>query len=234
MTAKSPKITRVALLDDHAVVREGYAAALQRDESIIVAGLFESSAALSAALRAGLALDVLVMDYALGARDVDGINLIAALRSRYPDLALLVASAHDNAATVSLVLQAGALGFISKREPVSSLLMAVRAVAMGQRYLSDISTARMAGLAEASDASHADTPADDNDDRALALLMARLSRREQEVMRCFLDGMLVGEVAAKFSRSVKTISNQKQTAFKKLGIRSIAELASLRDGSGAW
>jgi DNA-binding NarL/FixJ family response regulator len=41
-------------------------------------------------------------------------------------------------------------------------------------------------------------------------------------------------VAAKFSRSVKTISNQKQTAFKKLGIRSIAELAALRDGSGAW
>jgi len=234
MTAQSPKTIRVALLDDHAVVREGYAAVLQRDEAIIVAGLFESSAALTAALRTGLSLDVLVMDYALGARDVDGINLIAALRSRYPDVALLVASAHDNAAIVSLVLQAGALGFISKREPLSSLLMAVRAVAEGRRYLSDISTARMAGLAEASEATPADRSADHDEDRALALLMGRLSRREQEVVRCFLDGMLVGEVAAKFSRSVKTISNQKQTAFKKLGIRSIAELAALRDGSGAW
>jgi two-component system, NarL family, captular synthesis response regulator RcsB len=53
---------------------------------------------------------------------------------------------------------------------------------------------------------------------------ARLSPREREVLRCVLDGMAVTAIARKFSRSVNTISTQKQAAYRKLGIRSDAEL----------
>ncbi len=62
-----------------------------------------------------------------------------------------------------------------------------------------------------------------------SLIMGALSKREQEVMRCILEGMGVAEVAVKFSRSTKTISNQKQSAFRKLGVRSLVELSALRD-----
>ena len=56
-----------------------------------------------------------------------------------------------------------------------------------------------------------------------------LSPREWEVIRCFLDGMSVSQIAAKFNRSLKTISTQKSTAYKKLGIQSDAELFKMRD-----
>ncbi len=56
-----------------------------------------------------------------------------------------------------------------------------------------------------------------------------LSPREQEVLRCVMDGMTITGIAAKFSRSVKTVSNQKQSAFRKLGIATTAELMMMRD-----
>ena len=52
------------------------------------------------------------------------------------------------------------------------------------------------------------------------LQLALLSAREQEVIRCYLDGMTITEIAEKFNRSIKTISTQKATAFRKLGITS--------------
>ena len=55
-----------------------------------------------------------------------------------------------------------------------------------------------------------------------------LSFREREVLRCCLDGMSVTQIALKFERSVKTISTQKQAAFKKLGLRSDNELFKIR------
>jgi len=51
-----------------------------------------------------------------------------------------------------------------------------------------------------------------------------LSPKENEVLRCFLDGLRITQIASKFSRSIKTISGQKQAAFRKLGIRTDAEL----------
>ncbi|MEV8761136.1 helix-turn-helix transcriptional regulator, partial [Klebsiella pneumoniae] len=54
--------------------------------------------------------------------------------------------------------------------------------------------------------------------------MPSLSPREREVLRCCLDGMSVTDIAEKFARSVKTISGQKQSAFRKLGVRSDNEL----------
>jgi DNA-binding NarL/FixJ family response regulator len=59
-----------------------------------------------------------------------------------------------------------------------------------------------------------------------------LSRRERDVIRCYLQGMTVTEIAAKFNRSVKTISTQKVTAFRKLGVSSYAELFRLQEARG--
>lgn len=56
----------------------------------------------------------------------------------------------------------------------------------------------------------------------------RLSPREHDVLRCYLAGMSVSDIASKFSRSRKTISTQEQSAFRKLGIRSDAELFASR------
>jgi DNA-binding NarL/FixJ family response regulator len=66
-----------------------------------------------------------------------------------------------------------------------------------------------------------------------ALQAASLSAREQEVIRCYLAGMTVSEIAEKFNRSIKTISTQKTAAFRKLGVTSNNGLFKLKDTLGS-
>lgn len=217
----------VALLDDHAVVRMGYTREITSDARMELAGSFERSVDLLSALRAGDRIDVLLLDYALADTDSDGVQLISILRLRYPSVRILVASAHDNPATVLLLLRAGAHGFLSKAQSMRELLPAVREVAAGRRYLSAhiielLPHIPPPGKTRAGGADSAGQPTDDSP-------FEMLSKREQEVMRCILDGLSVADIAVKFSRSAKTISNQKQAAFRKLGIRTLVEVATYRD-----
>ena len=69
----------------------------------------------------------------------------------------------------------------------------------------------------------------DLDSTNMLALSPDLSKREQEVLRCCLDGMSVTQIAVKFSRSIKTISSQKQKAYKKLGIDNDYELFKIRE-----
>ena len=230
MTRELP--IRTALLDDHAVVRMGYELVFSQDGRFDIVGAYSKSGELFAALRMGLTVDVLLLDYALADADVDGAQLITTLRRQYPELRILVASAHDNPATASLALRAGAHGFLGKAQPLTDLAAAIARVAQGRRYVSDELSSRLpplSSLRAARDRIAAQEKATGQPVPAEALLIGALSKREQEVMRCVLDGMAVSEVAAKFSRSTKTISNQKQSAFRKLGVRSLVELSALRD-----
>ena len=216
----------VALLDDHAVVRLGMLHNISDDTRLMLVGDFGNSADLLSALRKGERVDVLLLDYALAATDSDGAQLILQLRKQYPAMRILVASAYDSPATVALVLRAGAHGFWGKGEAIAELPLAILKVASGKRYLSDARTADIPHVPlSAADAGTAEPEGVATPYNALGML----SKREQEVLRCILDGMVVTEIASKYSRTVKTISNQKQAAFRKLGIRSIAELVQFRD-----
>lgn len=214
---------RVALLDDHAVVRMGYEREIFSDTRLEIVGSFGRSADLLHALRQGSAVDVLLLDYALGDTDSDGIQLISMFRQQYPKMRILVASAHENPATVALVLRAGVHGFLGKGQPLHELCPAIYQVARGRRYMSENMAERMPHIPM-----HVAQAGQDATAQSRSPL-GMLSKREQEVMRCILDGMAVADVADKFSRSAKTISNQKQSAFKKLGIRTLVELAAYRD-----
>lgn len=213
----------VALLDDHAVVRMGYEREIFSDTRLEIAGSFGRSADLLHALRQGTRVDVLLLDYALGDTDSDGVQLISMFRQQYPKMRILVASAHENPATVALVLRAGVHGFLGKGQPLHELCPAIYQVARGRRYMNDSLAERMPHIPM--NVSEAAESANGRPESPLGVL----SKREQEVMRCILDGMAVNDVAHKFSRSAKTISNQKQSAFKKLGIRTLVELAAYRD-----
>ncbi|MBV8625738.1 MAG: response regulator transcription factor [Herbaspirillum sp.] len=228
MTWTPASAMRIALLDDHAVVRYGLAMRLAEEPDLDVVGAFATSKELMAALRTVQA-DLLLIDYALGSNDIDGLNLIRALRVRFPRSKILVASAHHNPATVALAMKAGAGGFVGKSQELGELIQAVRAVGRGRQYLNVAMVAALSsmqqaesGSGQASDGrrlSGSAPPAS----RALAELSS-LSPREREVLRCCLEGLSVTEIAEKFTRSVKTISGQKQSALRKLGVRSDHEL----------
>jgi two-component system, NarL family, captular synthesis response regulator RcsB len=217
MNKDAERHIRVALLDDHPVVLHGLAAQLESEPDITVVGSYETGRELLAGL-ATQPVDVLLMDYSLSPQDIDGINLLRMLRLRFPSLEILVVSGHGNTATAALSMRSGARGFISKARPLMEWFDAIRTVAARQRYL-DITLSY--------ELEHALNKAKDNSREPTIPALpdqARLSPREREVLRCVLDGMAVTAIARKFSRSVNTISTQKQAAYRKLGIRSDAEL----------
>jgi DNA-binding NarL/FixJ family response regulator len=219
MPTSSP--SRVLILDDHAVVRLGYEHALATDPAFGVAGSFGTSRALLDALWTGLQADVLLLDYSLGTNEIDGINLIAMLRAKRPSLKIIVASAHDSPAIVSLVLRAGASGFIGKADALEELLPALRRVLGGLTYLSASLAQKLAEMAVGAGEPY-------RPEGGMDSVLQGLSPRELDVLRCLMAGMTITAIAGKFSRSIKTVSNQKQSAFKKLGVSNVAELLAVR------
>ncbi len=224
MTSAIPGSYTVMLLDDHELIRVGTSLWLSKEPDLEVVGSYSTGRELLDAL-AVRQPDILVIDFMLG-----GINLIRALRVRYPDCRPLVLSAHYTPATVSLALRAGSWGFFGKSQRLDGLAAAIRTVARGKIYLHPIMAREVAAVTEtevyeaasANEATH-------------ACAHDILSPREREVLRCFLDGMSVNSIAEKFSRSANTISTQKQSAYRKLGIKTDSELfklsSSLRDSN---
>ncbi|MDB5774227.1 MAG: two component LuxR family transcription regulator protein [Herbaspirillum sp.] len=221
---------RIALLDDHAAIRHGLAARLAQETDIDIVGMFSSSQELIDALQRAPA-DLLLIDYALGHNDIDGHNLIRLLRIRFPKSKIVITSAHDNQATVTLAMQAGASGFVGKGQDLDELITAIRAVARGDTYLPPDIAAELSykALQNERPATRAHTEAGGAADDATILKgNSELTPREREVLRCYLSGMSVAQIAEKFSRSNKTISTQKQAGYRKLGIRSDAEFFQIR------
>lgn len=212
---------RVAVLDDHPIVLKGIDLCLSKESGLHITGLFHGSAEFLAHLSQSPA-DVLLIDYVLGPSDIDGLNLIRLLRTRFGSTQIVVASGLCSPATVRLALRAGASGYVSKEQPMSELPAAILAVANGRRYVSARLDAEIGlGKRGAFNALLGDT----SQQKALM----SLTSREHEVLRCLLDGDSVSQIATKFSRSIKTISTQKSSAFRKLGLRSHGDLFRLRN-----
>lgn len=214
------KRLKIALLDDHAIVRHGLVNQLQQEPDFEVVGVYARSREATAGLAAAPA-EVLLLDFVLGPSELDGILLIRALRMKHPQCRLLIFSTHHDAATVILALRVGARGFLGKGEDINQLISAVRLVASGEVYLSPDMAYRVAEATAANNHS-------EETNRDEALRFVSLSAREQDVIRCYLAGMTITEIAEKFSRSIKTISSQKAAAFRKLGVVSNNELFRIK------
>ncbi|MBH3368355.1 response regulator transcription factor [Pseudomonas carnis] len=214
------KRLHIALLDDHAIVRHGLVNRLVQEPDFELVGVYSRSRDLMAGLATAPA-EILLLDFVLGPCEMDGISLIRALRVKFPTCRILIFSTHHDAATAILALRVGARGFLGKGEDMEQLICAVRLVASGAVYLSPDMAYR---VAEATAVSY-DGEAKGRDE---ALRFVSLSAREQEVIRCYLAGMTITEIAEKFHRSIKTISSQKASAFRKLGVMSNNELFRIR------
>jgi len=212
---------RIANLDDHPVVRAGMSAYLSQNRDLFVIGEFETSRDLIRAL-VDQPVHVLLIDYSLGPTEVDGISLIKMLRIKFPEARILVFSALYDPATVALALRSGAHGFVGKGGREEEIVLALRKVAAGGTYCDPQMTYLLSGAStEPIEPLARDTPPADPALSASTnglLDGASLSGREREVIRCLLAGMTISDIAIKFGRSPKTISAQKGTAYRKLGV----------------
>jgi DNA-binding NarL/FixJ family response regulator len=197
-------VIRVLLVDDHAVVREGYRRLLERDESLAVVG---EAAAMAEALMldAQLQPDVIVLDIALPG--VSGIEILRRLIARRPDARVLMFSMYQDGIYATHAMNAGAFGYLSKASAPDLLVSAVRAVAAGSRYMSpDVQLAMTTQSATARQLANA------------------LSIRELEVLRLLAQGYGVEAIAARLGLSPKTAANHQSSIKQKLGAGSALQL----------
>ncbi|MGV3345998.1 response regulator transcription factor RcsB [Enterobacteriaceae bacterium LUAb1] len=190
----------VILADDHPVVLFGIRKSLEEIEWVNVVGEFEDSTTLVNSL-AKLNANVLITDLSMpGEKYGDGITLIKYIKRHYPELAIVVLTMNDNPAILNTVLDLDIEGMVLKQGDPTDLPKALAALQQGKKYTPESVTKL---LEKISKGNYGDK---------------RLSPKESEVLRLFAEGFLVTEIAKKLNRSIKTISSQKKSAMKKLGV----------------
>ena len=214
-----PDVTRIALCDDHGVVRSGLRLILDAEDDLEVVG--EANGAKEAVALAGTCLpDVFVMD--LGLPDGSGIDATAAVVQVSPTTQVLVLSVHDDVAYLRRAFEAGAAGYLIKDAADIELVQAVRLVASGKKYVHP--TLGAALLAP---------------DAPLARLGGpggELSDRELQVLRMMALGLTNAEIGQRLHVSVRTVETHRSHIHQKLNVRNRAELvrrarqAGLLDG----
>lgn len=196
---------RLLLVDDHAVVREGYRRLLESRPDLAIVG--EAATAREAFEQYRLLTpDVVVLD--LGLPDLGGVELIRRLMQRDAGVRILVFTMHREPIFATQALRAGALGYVTKSSLPEMLVGAVYQVAARRQVISpDIAP-----------------------DLAFALLdqssepLAELSPREFEILRLLLDGCSPEDIGIRLSITPKTVQNCHYQIKAKLGVRTDIEL----------
>jgi two-component system, NarL family, invasion response regulator UvrY len=203
----------VLLVDDHAVVREGYRRLLERSSSIRVIG--EAADAQSAYLAfSERRPQVTVMDIALPG--ASGIEALRRIRARESEAQVLMFSMYEDPVFALRALQAGARGYVTKASAPDVLVEAVLTVARGKQYIS----AEVAHELALRSVSPSEDPS------------LQLSPREFEVLRLLVVGMPVGDIAAHLGLTPKTVANHQSILRQKLGASSAIQLLQAAERLG--
>ncbi len=192
-------MTRIAIADDHAIVRRGLRQIIADTTDLFVAGEAATADELLTLLRAR-SFEIVVLDLSLGKRS--GIDLLKQIKSEFPRLPVLILSVHAEDNFAVRALRAGASGYIQKEGSPEELVVAIRRIAAGATY---VSSAMARGDAR-------------------TLPHERLSDREFEVFRLIGSGRTLTEIAQTLNLSVKTVSTHRTRILAKTGFRDNADI----------
>src|SRR5215472_5602914 len=201
--------SRVFIVDDHPLVREGLTNLINGQDDLIICGEAKNSAqALDGIMKAQP--DVALIDISL--ENESGLELVKQLGSQFPQVALIVLSMHDEALYAERVLRAGARGYVMKHETSKSVLASIRRVLGGGVYVSERIVNRMVRRASSAREPVASSPVE------------RLSDRELEIFRLLGQGRTTSQIAADLCLSLKTVQAYCARAKEKFGISSLNDL----------
>jgi len=205
--AEGPKLIRVFIADDHPVVRYGLSQLIDEEEGMECVGeASTSSEALHGALETEV--DVVLLDLEMPGRG--GLDTLRVLKSREPDLKVLVLSHFPEDPYALRAIKGGASGYLNKDSVVRELTHAIRTVAGGSRYLTPETAEQLAIYAQEPG------PVDE--------AHKGLSDREFQVFCLIGKGMTVSEIADELSLSVKTISTYRSRILDKMRLNNNAQL----------
>lgn len=207
----SPTATRIVLVDDHPVVREGMRGMLATVADLDVVG--EAGNGADAIRLAGALLpDVVLMD--LRMPGMDGAAATAEIARLYPTVKVLVVTTYDTDADILRAVEAGATGYILKDTPVVDLIDSIRSAARGETVLAPSVAAKLVR-------------------RMRAPTVESLTNREVEVLACVSRGLSNADVGRELFIGEATVKTHLIRAFAKLGVddRTAAVTEAIRRGA---
>jgi two-component system invasion response regulator UvrY len=205
---------KIAIVDDHALVRAGLRQYLSEQVDLqVIAEAANGRDALDI-VRKGL-VDVLVMD--LSMPEQSGVDALAAIRARAPELPVLILSGFPETHYATTLLRQGASGYLNKECEPEEIVTAIRTVARGRKYI----TPAVAELLADNLGGNADKP-----------LHEQLSEREFQVFLRLAKGETIGHMADSLSLSVKTVSTYRTRVMEKMKLESNSDLTyyALKNG----
>ncbi len=214
MVPKNPPVnrkpkTKVLLVDDHPIIRQGLGRLINAEADMVVCGEAEDAAKAFDAVGA-LNPDIAVVDISL--KGSNGIELTKNIKARYPSLPILVLSMHDESLYAERALRAGALGYIMKEEASEQVLAAIRKVLAGEIFLSERMKSRMLQQMASGRAKVVSSP------------IEMLTDRELEVFRLIGEGHSTRQIAGQLHLSVRTVEAYREYIKAKLNLKNSTEL----------
>lgn len=204
--------SRIMVIDDHAIVLHGLRELINSEPDLEVTMTAVSAENALEMLREQQP-DMVVTDISLPG--LSGIELIKELSRLHPGLPTLVLSMHDELVYGERALRVGAKGYLVKQEAPENVIKAIRTVLSGKGYLSERMQLLLSKKARGRATSQPPS------------VLSSLTDREHEIFRLIGLGLGTGEIAAKVSRSVKTIEAHRANLKRKLGLRNAHELNRL-------
>jgi DNA-binding NarL/FixJ family response regulator len=199
----APRPIRVALVDDHHLVREGLRLVLAAAAGIEIVGEAANRDGASRVIEETRP-DVLLLDLSLP--EGDGLPLLRSLRALHPGLRIIVLTMHSDPETVRQALAGGASGYLVKGAQSHELYAAIRAVSRGERYLHSSVTAAVV------------------DDSIRWLQTGRMTAREREVLTLLASGNAPAQIGRTLDISVHTVRRHIANVSDKLGLRGTSAL----------
>lgn len=199
----------ILLVDDHPIVRHGLARLIQLEDDLTVCGEAGNAGEALAAIPR-LQPDIVLVDLVLD-DEIDGFELIGRIKALDPQLPVLVLTMHDAADYLRRALQAGAQGFVNKKEAVHVLASAIRRVMGGHIYIGPDMMDQLAMVLAV-------------EPNAESSPVSELSEREVEVLRLLGNGYRPRQVADELHVSPKTVHSHRENLKRKLNLPTASDL----------
>ncbi len=204
---------RILVVDDHSIVRRGFATLINQQRDMIVCGEAETA---EEALRQieNCRPDLAIIDLSLK-DSISGIDLIREIKRQFPGVLMLVVSMHDEGLYTERVLRAGAKGYIMKQEVDSEMIRALRCVLNGGVYLSENMNSQILSGDGTRRTRYSES------------MIEQLSDREFEVFRLLGRGLGTRRIAETLNVGIKTVETFRSRIKEKLGIEDGNQLVQV-------
>jgi DNA-binding NarL/FixJ family response regulator len=208
-SAAQPDKSRVFIVDDHTMFREGLRQLIEHDPGLTVCGdAADAQKALEGISQSNP--DVVMVDITLA--DSSGLDLVRNIKNKYEDLPVLVVSMHEESLYAERALRSGAMGYVMKNEPAKTVIAAIRSVLRGEMYLSQKMSSSVITRFIHGENEQPMSP------------LEILSDRELEVFRMLGQGKGTRQIAQDLEVSIPTVQSFRNRIKEKLHLKTAPEL----------